>query len=305
MNIRTKRKISALVTALIFLCLWEKTADALPLTDTVYTITEENFEFIFREEVHRVNDYYRKERIGMGFGILPRFSFWLMADYLHRGIADTSEDVMGDMLLKLWYYAGDYAGNTLHLGFKLQFRIPSGPDVYGGGDWSSLALGRHELEAGVAGKYDILPRLFLHFNLDYIFRQGNNESFYGGFHVNPVSADTYRTLLGLNPFAHDAFLSGPRLKNDFMNLACALNTDGIYPFIPYFEASWSFRLYRGKIMEDDIPMEGGAVEPFLLSLGGRWFFTRSLYVGFYAVVNPVWNDNFTKAVFGVDMGVEF
>ena len=285
MKICIRNKIITTILALIlFQQLLLISVSALPLTETIYTIPEDGIEILLHEEIHKINKHYRKDHIGIGFGILPDFSFWFMFDYLHGGVVKLNQSAMGDTFLKLWYYTGDWNNDTIHMGLLLQFRFPTGKNAYNNTKWRNLSLGNNEVKLGLVSQFDILKILYTHFNFFYIFRQGNNEDFYAGFEV---------------------LADAKKFKNDFLSFSIAFNTDLIYPVIPYAEVYGSFRFYRGKIKADDIPIEGAAIDPILISIGLRYFFSNSIFIGFYSILNPLWTENYTKVVYGLDFGVQF
>ncbi|MCP4131342.1 MAG: hypothetical protein GY754_10205 [bacterium] len=305
MNIRVSIKISAIIMALFLFIPGEKRVFGLPVTETIYMIPEDEIELTLGEELWRVNDNFMKERFGLGFGVLRDLSLWLLFEYVHQGVW-TGESEMGDAFLKIRYYLGDYNENTIHMALLFQFRIPTGKDAYHSGEWRNVALGNNEFKFGLISQFDIFDVLYLHFNLLYVFREGDNEDFYGGFYLNPVQKDTYVKLFGFNPFSEGAFFYKDRLKNDYMSAALACNTDSIYPVIPYIEVYGSFRLYRGGIDTGSVRIEAAGVDPVLLLSGGiRYFFSESVYLGLYAVVNPLRQQDFIKEIYGLDFGVNF
>ena len=153
-------------------------------------------------------------------------------------------------------------------------------------------------------QFDVAP-IYFHLNVLYTFREGSSEDFYGGIYLNPLAAKTYQTIFGLNPFHRDSFLNSERLKNDFGTFALALNTDILYPFIPFVELYWSYRFYQGSISTSDIPIEGCGINPFLFSVGGRYFFSHDIYLGVYSIINLVPQKNYIKSIFGFDFSLQF
>jgi len=287
----SKRKISANILALIFL-LCPQNAPALQLTQTVYTIPEDHLDIFFKEEFHDRASYFSRERLGLGLGLFSGFSAWFSIDYIRKTF-DNSEASIGDTSIKLWYYFGDFLSNTLHIGFLLEFNLPTGPNVYYNQKWAGLAAGRNELSPGIACGFDPAENIFLHFSLLYTFREGSDDNFYGGFHLDPTKSGTFTSLLGLNPFDEKAFLYKGRLRNDFFTLSAAVSSDKLYPFIPYAEAGASFRP-AGVELED-----GDSIVPFTAVLGGRYFFSRRAYIGLFAGVSPFPSD-YARAIYGID-----
>jgi hypothetical protein len=293
--------------ALFLFLVDERDCSALALTETIYTIPEGSVELIWHEEYSMVEHYYRKEHIGLGFGIVPDISIWFKFEYLHDGAFEMGQGEIGDTFLKFFFYIGDYFDDILHLGWMVQFRFPTGKNAYTSTEWRNLCLGNSEIRLGPVARLDVIKKIFFHFNLFYTFRQDKGENFWGGFHINPVDEDTYIKLFGLNPFSDNTFLNVDRLKNDYISLALACNTNVIYPVIPYIEIYGSFRPYRGYIETEDIPIEGAGIDPFLISTGIRYFFKKYVYLGFYAVLNPLieYQDGYLAYTLGFDFSIQF
>lgn len=300
--------LSVVFTALI---LFFPTADiisgtlyAMPLTETIYTIPESSIDIGFSEEIIRINQNFRKEIYSLGIGVLPDLSIWYSFEYLHNSISK-SENKLGDSFLKIWYYINDYL-DILHTGFLIQFRIPSGINAYTDPEWRNVSFGNNELKLGPVFKIDIYNKLYIHLDLFYIFRQGMNEDFYGGFHINPAEKEMYTKILGLNPGADDTFLESKRLKNDYVINSIAINTNYIYPFIPFIEIYFSYRIYKKQNNEyDHMPMEGAGINPVFLSIGGKYFISEFTYFGLYYINNPKRDKKFIKDIFGFDFSLQF
>jgi len=278
---------------------------ALPLTETIYTIPEDEIEISINEEILHVNGFFRKDRIGLGFGLTSDFSLWFFFDYLHSEIVGFGSSLTGDFFLKIKYYIGDLFDRSMHMDFFMLFRFPSGPDVLNSIEWRNLALGRNEIRTGLILQMNFFENYYIHMNFFYTFRESQGEGFYNGFSINPFSGSSYEKIFGLNPFSHQAFLSYRKMKNDYVSFSAAFNTDIIYPFIPFVDMYASFRLYRGEVDLDDIPVEGGSVDPVLISAGCRYFFSDSVYIGLYSVLNPLFNNGYVQAKYGVDLCMQF
>ncbi len=297
---------SVLCAALILFQFSTELWGAMPLTETINTLSEGDIELGFREEFLRQNGKERRETYMLGMGVLPFLSIWFSFQYLHRGLLKTEADELGDSFFRVWFYIDDYLEDSLHLGFLLWFRIPTGVDAYTSSEWRNLALGNNELKFGPVFQCDIYKGIYIHINTFYIFRQGSNEGFYNGFYINLVERETYSKLFGLNFQSEDTFLAKDRLKNDYVSFSLAVNTDLIYPLIAYAEFYGSRRIYTSKETDfDEIPIEGAGINPILLSIGCRYFFSESLFLGFYYIVNPKREENFIEDIFSIDFSLQF
>lgn len=308
MNKSDKLKGRTIYVALFFyLMLFLSEAVSMPLTDTVYSIPEDQLEFGVREEVHHVNNYYSMEQLSIGLGITPSLSIWFLFDYLHlHNPQPYSENQIGDVYLKIHSYLGDLADDSIHFSFLILFRFPTGKDAYTVSTWRNLSLGNNEITFGPIVKFDIIEKIFLHFNLFYTFRAAPTEDFYGGFHIDPFSAVTWENVFGLNFMSSKAFLYYERLKNDYMTFSFAVNTLALYPFVPFFETNIAFRLYRDAIDTNGIMIKAAGADPALfLSVGANFFITKEIYIGIYAVFSPILYQNFTKEIYGLNFSIQF
>jgi hypothetical protein len=261
-------------------------AYSLPLTETIYMIPEYDAEVFLRDEVYDTGKYSRKDTIGLGFGATDYFSVWLQLDYLTRSAFKITKSDIGDMFLKAKFYIGDYADNQVHLGFLANLRFPLSKNAYSSSDWRNLSLGKYELKLGPFARFDILDVAFVYLNVFYTFRQANGEDFWGGFYINIFKDETWRKVFGFNPTEKGTFLSTSRIKNDYLSISMAWNTNVIYPFIPYVEIYGSFRLMKGAIDTQGVPIECAKYNVLLLSVGLRYFIKQAIYIGIYTVQNP-------------------
>ena len=292
--------------ALFFSLLAAGAHASLPLTETIYIIPENEVELSLREQVVDVERYYRRDRIGAGLGILPSVSLWIEFTYCTQDVIPGGKSEIGDLFLTSKFYIGDYWASRLHSCFLLRIRIPTGQSAYSSEEWRNLSLGKNEMTIGPIFQLDFLDPLFIHFNLLYTFREGEGEDFYGGFYLNIFKGETWQKLFGLNPWGEDTFLETGRLINDYISLSIAVNTDIIYPVVPFFECYTSFRVSGSAGSLDDLPIEALGINPvLLLSAGARYFFTESVYGGMYCIVNPLWQKDFIKIIYGMELSFQF
>lgn len=301
-----RTKISAIPIALILFVAFQGRALSLPLTETIYMIPEYNVEIYLRDEVYDTGKDSRKDTLGLGFGATDNFSLWIQMSYLSQGAFKVTKSDIGDLFIRGKFYIGDYAKNLVHLGFLLDMRFPLAKNAYVSADWRNLALGKYELRLGPFARFDILDVAFIHFNLFYTFREANGEDFWGGFYINILKKETWEKVFGLNPAADNTFLSGNRLKNDYMTVSMAWNTNYIYPFVPYVEFYGSFRVSRASIDTSSVPIEAARHNTFLLGAGLRYFFMEAVYLGIYTVQNPLRlsQKDFIRAIYGIELSVQ-
>jgi hypothetical protein len=276
---------------------------SLPLTETINTIAEGEIEVLFREEYLRGDESdFRREEYGLGLGVLPQFSLWYRLQYLHRGVPESREDELGDTFLHIWYYLGDFFNDHLHAGLLAVFRLPTGRNAYEDATWRTVSFGNNELKVGPVFQFD-LHKVFIHLNILYVFREGDGEGLYDGISLNPLKKETYTRVFGLNFMAEDSFLEKERLKNDYLIGAVAINTNAVYPLIPYVE--FFFADWISQDTQERLPIENGTTYPRLASVGFRYFFSTALYLGIYTGVNLCRENAEFNELYGFDFGFQF
>jgi hypothetical protein len=279
---------------------------SMPLTETIHMIPENEVELYLQEQFIQIDDYYRRDRLGAGIGVLPSISLWFEFNLLTRGIIPPGASDFGDLFVKLKFFIGDYFASRFHAGFLTRFRIPTGRNAYASDNWRNLALGKNELTMGGLFRLDFFNPVFIHLNALYTFREGEAEDFYGGLYFNIFEKETWRKVFGLNWTEDGTFLQSKRLLNDYLSFSIAFNSDRLYPVIPFIECYTSIRLSRSSGSLDSISIEALGVNPTLLiSAGIRYFFTENIYAGVYAVVNPLWQKDYIKMIYGLDLSFLF
>jgi hypothetical protein len=299
-------KISAIPIALILFVAFQGRALSLPLTETIYMIPESSVEIFLRDEVFDTDRQSRRDTLGLGFGATDNFSLWIQMSYLSQDAFRVTKSDIGDLFVRGKFYIGDYAKNQVHLGFLLDLRFPLAKNAYSTKDWRNLALGKYELRLGPAARFDILDVAFIHVNLFYTFREANGEDFWGGFYIDITKKETWEKFFGLNPAADNTFFSTGRLKNDYMTLSMAWNTNYFYPVVPYLEFYGSFRVSRAGIDSSSVPIEAARYNAFLLGAGLRYFFMEAVYLGVYTVQNPLqgFQADFIRGIYGIELSVQ-
>jgi hypothetical protein len=235
----------------------------------------------------------------MGFAVLQSISLWFSSSNLNSGGLGTGGNEIGDSHIKIKFQSGDYFRENLHSVILIDFRIPTGKDSYSVSDWEKVSFGNNELTIGPAFQVDLSSFLFLHLNFFYVFSQGEGEGFYDGFRLNFSDKSSYRKALGFNYTEEDAFFYHKKLKNDYIRVSLGINSDGLYPLIPFVSSHFYYG-FNGTLPEH-IPCGG---ESFIFSAGFRYFFTGSSFAGLYGVLNPL-NDEKIYYIAGVDAGILF
>lgn len=301
----TRLKISIVPAVLFLFSLFPANLQPLPLTETLYTIPEGQMELTLQEEISRLDKNFRMDQAGIGFGILPNLSLWLSSQVLHEWRGDGGRNSMGDTFIKIFSYIHGFREESVHAGFMLKIRVPTGEDTYSSGRWRDISFGNNEIKTGPVIQWRIRERFFINFNLFYLFRQAENEDFYGSFRFNLRSRETYSKTFGLNPLSDKTFLEWKRLENDYLFISVSMNTDRLYPLIPFLELQWKRRISSAGIPAHEAGPAPFGATPLLGSLGFRWFLTGAGYAGLHAVVpflDPGTGGNFTA---GMEAGIQF
>lgn len=288
----------------LFICVMSLSA-SMPLTETAYVVPQGRVELTARGEFLKTSGDFRRETGALGLGILPKFCIWYSFQYLHKGNFKTSGSELGDSFLRLLFYINDFFNDTLHSAIIMSFRFPTGRNAYSESQFRNLAFGKNELKIGPIFKIDIKEKVYLHLNIFYVFREGAAEDMYNGLYLNPSEKNTYKNLFGLNYKTKGSFLESGRLKNDYIISSSALNTDVLYPFIPYLEFYFSRRIHKRETPEDEVYIEGSRINPILLSCGIRYFFSNSIFIGTYYINSFTNRKRYIKNIIGFDFSLQF
>lgn len=278
-------------------------AHSSSLAEKIHTLEENTFEFSTGISYVRANALFRKEQVSFGFGLRDDISIFYSIDYLHRESEETGSAV-GDSLLKIWYYAGEFAQDRVCWGIAAIFRLPTGPSLYANERWQPVSLGIHELKIGSVFQASLLS-FFLHANVFYIFRQAEGENFYGGFKFKPFDRESYTSALGCNPWHEGAFADKSRLKNDFASVAVSLLADRYYPLMFYLELYYSHRVAPRKEENDLIAVEGAGVNPLCIGAGLRYFISHATYLALYGIAHSNSHDVYIRWIAGFSISVVF
>ncbi|MCL1864834.1 MAG: hypothetical protein FWF73_03385 [Spirochaetes bacterium] len=282
---------SALVIALFFL------SDLYPLslTRSCYTTPDDKIDLTFKEEFVHIDNMNRKDVFSFDIGISDKTTMGFDFSLIHSKYYETDIREVGDIFFDLWHFLGDFYNNSITSGIGMTIRIPAGRDAYIDEKYRNLSFGNDELKIIAVLSNKITDRERMIFNVSYTFRGAREEDFYRGFNFNPVKNNTYKSFFGLNPFFRGSFLDKERLKNDYAAIAVGLITPRLYPWIFYSEIYYSSRIYQGKDGCEGINIEGDNVNPLLLSLGMKYFFSDSLYLEVAEVVDLLMNTGYIKS----------
>lgn len=282
--------IKRISTITMVLILFSGRAFSLPLSRTCYTVPVDTIDFYFGEEFIADSKVHRVDLITLNLGLTDATTLGVRWGVLNYDLAGNESD-SGDLLLELWHYTGRYFDEKLDTGISSSLRIPTGPDPGMDEKWKNLSVGRSELKIGPVLSLRLTEGEVLNLNLNYIFREGRGEDFYGGFRYNLKKSETYKSVFGLNPFFKDSFLSGNRLSDDYITTAFSVIESRLYPFVLYAEVYHAFTDFRSDrdIPEGSVEGEGGSLT--ILSAGFKYFVRDSFFCNFYGTANPFYTEN--------------
>lgn len=290
----------------IFLALFVfKDLYSLPLTRSSYTLSGEMTDIAVREEIIRINDFSRRETFSFNLGIPSNSSIGFDFSLLHDSLFDRGGSVSGDTLFNFWHFTGTYFNDFLDSGINITVRIPTGPDAFSEKRYRNLSFGNNELKVMPVFGLKFTAKDVLFINISYTFREAHGESLYDGFKFNPGEKDTYRSVLGLNPFFKGAFLYRDNLKNDYCSVAAGFVTSRFSPFILFSEFYYSSRIYKGDIPSDDIDIEGAGVNPMMVSAGVKYLFSESFIIQGSIIKNIIMKEHYINNIAEMSLNILF
>jgi len=275
----------------------------LPLTKTCYTTPQDTIDMNFNEEFIYTDTMNRKDIFVFNLGILSNTSIGLEFSLINYGAFETGENLTGDILFNFWHYCGDIFDGFIDTGFNIVIRIPTGPDAYTDEKCRNLSFGNNELKIGPVFSFNITNSEVVSLNINYIFREGKGEKLYSGININPSKSNTYKSCLGLNPFYKGAFLEGENLKNDYMNISAGIISSMFFPWVFFIELYYSARPYMDRDAIEKINIEGDKVNPFLFSMGIKYFFSKSVFLQVSNTINLLMDEKYPKNItqFGLNL----
>ncbi|MCX7679513.1 MAG: hypothetical protein N2316_09870 [Spirochaetes bacterium] len=272
------------------------------LTETIFTLPENDFEGIFSIDFVDAGEIFRKERILLGFGVTEEISVWYGVEYLHN--QKSGQSTVGDSLIKIWFFCGKAAIINAWWGIATIIRIPLGPSMYVNENWRAVARGIHECAVGPVMQVSILS-LFFHTNFFYVFRQAEGEDFYGGIRVHPLQGETYKSMFGFNPWYNGSFMERNRLKNDYASIAISAVSNQFFPLLIIAETYYSHRVYRITNENDVLSVEGAGINPFFVGIGAKYFFSAKTYMGISGYSSLEKNGSYIQHLFRIEAAAIF
>ena len=251
---------------------------SLPLTRTVYTLPEEKIDLAFNQELIYIENMNRVDNFAFNLGLPWDTSFGFDFSVIHNDYKEAGSGVPGDILFNLWHFIGDYSHGAVSSGLSIVVRIPTGPDAYVDEKIRNLSYGHSELKFAPVLSFSLNQYENLIFNLSYTFREGRGEDIYSTLKLNPFKSKSYKSLFGLNPYSEDSFLEGEKLKNDYASISAGIITSRLNPWILFSEIYYSSGFHKENIDTESINIEGEGVNPLLLSMGVKYYFSGSFFI---------------------------
>jgi hypothetical protein len=280
-------------------------AFSLPLTRTVYTLPEEKIDLALNQELIYIDNMNRRDNFVFNLGLPWDTSFGFDFSIIHYNYKEAGDGVPGDILFNLWHFIGDYFDGAVRTGLSLVVRIPTGPDAYVDERARNLSYGHSELTFSPVVSFSVSQYENLAVNLRYTFRERRGEDLYSSLNLNPFNSESYRSVFGLNPFYEDSFFEGEKLKNDYTSFSAGLITSRLHPWIFFTEVYYSSGFYNGKDKEESINIEGDGVNPLLLSMGIKYFFSGSFFIQLSETVSLLRYEGYVKNRLELSLNIFF
>ena len=270
------------------LILFAAPARALPLTRTLYIVPSDVIDFSVSLDYLYTSRQITRERFSAGTGLWTGASLNVRFDLLGNGII--TRDMPGDSLIEFMAFLDSLSSGDLRSAFCCALVLPTGPDAYSSGDYRGAALGNNEITMGPVLAYGFSNELTAFLNLFYTFRQGEHEGFYNGFSLYPAKSDTYKSVMGLNPFYGDSFLYYKRLADDYVTAALAVVYSSFSPCVLFAELRCSGNI--SSIGGGEVSAaESSGINLLLAGAGVKYFFMDSLFMQVWGTINPFMNND--------------
>ncbi|HPS57207.1 MAG TPA: hypothetical protein PK514_03795 [Spirochaetota bacterium] len=284
------------------LILFAPAVQALPLTRTLYIAPPDVVDFTVSCDYLYTSRQITRERFSVCTGLWNGAALSAHFDLLGDGVL--GRDTPGDSLIEFVTTIDSLSSGDLRTAFYCSVLMPSGPDASITEYYRGAAFGKNEISAGPVLACDFTGNLAGFFNLFYSFRQGQSGGFYSGFRIDPADRETYKSVLGLNPFYRDSFMYYKKLSDDYVSIASAAVYSGLFPVVAFTELRCSVtirRFYGGDVSD----AEGSGVNPFMASLGAKYFVMDSFYAQVYGSVNPLMSNDGVRWQSGILLNLIF
>lgn len=269
---------------LMVLILFAPSLMALPLTKTLYIAPADNVDFSVLLDYLYTSRQITRERFSVYTGLWSGASLGAHFDVIGDGVI--ARERPGDSLVEVINIIDSLSPGDLRTAFYCSLLLPSGPDAYDADEYRGAAFGNNEITTGPVLAYGFTENLEGFFNLLYTFRQGESGGFYSGFRLDPGESETYKSVLGLNPFYKDSFMYYKNLSDDYVSFASAAVYSGIFPFVAFAELRCSVTIKRigGYHVSG---AESSGVNPLMAGLGIKYFIMDNFYVQAYGAASPL------------------
>lgn len=272
------------------LILFSGNAFSLPLSRTCYTVPVDTIDLYLGEEFLASRDSHRMDVIAFSLGLTGKTAAGAGLSILNYDLSGNNREA-GDVILELWHYTGRYLKEIVDTGISLKVRIPTGPDPGMEEKWKNLSVGRSEIRITPVFSFNVTDAELITFNCSYIFREARGEDFYGGFKWNFTKSETYKSILGLNPFYEDSFMYREKLKDDYVSIACSVIEKRLYPVIFFGEFYHAFNDFKDEKDLQSGSAEGEGASLTMLSAGLKYFIRESVYCSVFGIINPFYTDD--------------
>lgn len=298
---------SAIIMALFVCAAAVGMASGVPLTPSMYTLEEGAVEGRLTAEYLQTRASLLKETIRLNVGILPQTNLRIAAGMMQSYDDGLSQTIVGDSTIGIWRSLGSIceAGS---IGYFIECGLATaGRSMINQVDYAT-ELGSSTLSIGIIGAFSVKPVTCIISGV-YVVMPAVDESIFDGINLNVADGQAWKGLFGLNPASRDSMLYHEKLGNDIVHCSVTAALD-LFPSIYYVSFIIGNRINNTAVYgRHGFPLlYRGYNDTFFAasSLGMRYFFNETAYVGAGALYNIVQNYDYSlRYTVGIEASIIF
>lgn len=189
--------------------------------------------------------WYREQNLSLSITEDVELGFHVPYIIHSEGELDFSR--LGDLKVHL-NFATDWFKSAGLFNYYLEYNSGSGPPYTDLTTHELESYGYPEWRTGLIfmRKTDYVT---FHANLYYVFRGENEVGFFDGMAFNVFTKETWERALGFNYNDDRNFFYKGNFKNDNIEYLFAVNTDLLYPLVPFTELTFSHDFYGDQMAQ--------------------------------------------------------
>ena len=277
-------------------------------TATVYLIEPNLAGLDFYQKYYYVNksEYLLVREQNMLLSITPDIELGIKVPFTNYVTRELTFSRLGDVKFHL-NFATDWFEKAGKFNYFLEYNVGTGASIDELTTHPMESYGHQEWRTGLIyfRKWDYFS---ISANLFYVFKNKDEktlfQSFFGdGVTLNPFNEQSYRRAFGFNPKNDQAYFYEGNLKNDNMEYGLAVNSELVYPFVPFVEGTFSHDFWGAQSKSRYVRLAPGlGLFRTQLITGFKYFMADdhfSIKVSFYVPLG----DLSTTYGFGAGLGV--